>query len=96
MKALGKAFITLAVILCSANMVFAQSMRKERLAAKIAGVKKMIENRNYVFQANLAYPQRGGSISLRSGEYDLRVSKDSVISYLPYFGRAYVARTDPT
>ncbi len=33
-------------------------------------------------------PQRGGGKQLTS-EYDLRVTPDSVISFLPYFGRAY-------
>jgi len=43
-----------------------------------------------VFNAETAYPQHGDSNSLSVG-YDMRVSKDSVVVFLPYYGRAYVA-----
>jgi hypothetical protein len=33
---------------------------------------------------------------LNTSEYDLRIAGDSVISYLPYFGRAYSAPLDPS
>lgn len=55
----------------------------------------MVENSNYVFHAEFANPMRGGNINLTS-EYDLRVSKDTLVAYLPYFGRAYQAPMDPT
>jgi hypothetical protein len=31
-----------------------------------------------------------------TSDYDVKVAKDSIISYLPYFGRAYTAPLDPT
>jgi hypothetical protein len=68
----------------------AQSTKKEKQAAKVAAVKKMIDDGNYVFEANIAYPERGGSRQLTS-EYDLKVVKDSVTAFLPYFGQAYMA-----
>lgn len=55
-----------------------------------AVTKAMVEAKNYVFRAQLAYPQNGRSLNLTS-EYDLIVRPDSVISFLPYFGRAYAA-----
>lgn len=73
----------------------AQTTRKDREAKKVADVKDMIENNNYVFHAEFANPMRGGNINLTS-EYDLRVSKDTLVAYLPYFGRAYQAPMDPT
>jgi hypothetical protein len=55
----------------------------------------MVDDVNYIFEANYANPMRGGGRSLTS-EYDLKVSKDTIIAYLPYFGRAYIAPTNPT
>lgn len=34
----------------------------------------------------------GGSIILTGSNYDLRVTKDSLETFLPYYGRSYVAR----
>lgn len=45
---------------------------------------------SYVFKAQQALPTGGRMIPLTS-EFDLRVSKDSVVAFLPYFGRAYSA-----
>jgi len=66
---------------------------------------KIISERNYVFIADTAIPmasaelskvmnnvpgsQGGGSINLTGAQYDLTVTKDSIIAYLPYYGRAY-------
>jgi len=90
MKPLMKLFLAFAVILGSLNVAFAQNSRKEKQAARAAAVKKLIDDGNYVFEANYAYPQRGGQKILTS-EYDLRVSKDSVVAFLPYFGEAHMA-----
>lgn len=66
----------------------------EVLAQEQPGQKDAVEQalaaREYVFHARNALPQRGRSIFL-DGQYDLTVSKDSVVAYLPYFGRAYTA-----
>lgn len=53
-------------------------------------IQEKIQQKNYVFRVQSVSPPRG-NISQLSLEYDLRVSMDSVISYLPYFGRAYIA-----
>lgn len=58
-------------------------------------VKKMVETNQYIFVAQYAMPMSGRTRNLTS-EYDLTVSKDSLISYLPYFGRAYQAPIDPS
>ena len=51
-------------------------------------VKKLIESENYKIDVNTAMPMRGRSIPLTSS-YSLTIRNDSVISYLPYYGRAY-------
>jgi len=55
----------------------------------------LIKAQNYIFVAQTASPSRGGLRQLDPG-YDLVVRKDSVLSYLPYYGRSYNAATDPT
>lgn len=62
---------------------------------KETGIKNLIESGNYVFEAQSALPLRGQVRQLTFG-YDLRVSKDTLASYLPYFGRAYVAPINPS
>jgi len=62
---------------------------------KAKAVQKMIEAQQIIFKAQFISPMSGISKVLTS-EYDLTVSKDAVISYLPYFGRAYVAPIDPS
>lgn len=55
----------------------------------------LIKSSEYVFTARTALPMRGSSRTLTS-EYNLTVTPDSVVSYLPYFGRAYRAPMDPS
>ena len=68
-------------------MAHAQNSKKEK---QTAAIKKMVDDVNYVFKANMAIPQRGSSRQLTE-EYDLKIVKDTVTAFLPYFGRAYVA-----
>lgn len=73
----------LALVTLVATAVFAQN--------KSAGeVKQMIESKNFIFKAEYVNPQSGRSMFLTSS-YDLTVRPGEVISYLPYFGRAYSA-----
>ena len=64
--------------------------------AKKAAIANMIAAQNYVFTAQSAMPTGPSPDRQLNGQYDLTVTKDSVISYLPYFGRAYTAPIDPT
>ena len=53
-------------------------------------ITQMIEAQRYLFKAQSVHPTRGRVVQLNT-EYDLKVSPDTVKSYLPYFGRAYSA-----
>lgn len=70
----------------------AQSKSDEKKAA----ITNLINNQNYVFTAQSSIPAGPSPDRQLNGNYDLTVTKDSVISYLPYFGRAYTAPMDPT
>ncbi|MEO6682928.1 MAG: DUF4251 domain-containing protein [Ginsengibacter sp.] len=58
-------------------------------------VEKMLNDHSFIFIAERMTPLRGRSYTLTS-TYDVRVNNDSLVSYLPYFGRAYSAPMDPT
>lgn len=58
-------------------------------------IKGMIDSSRFVFNAERVNPLRGRTRYLTSS-YDVTVKKDSVESFLPYFGRAYQAPMDPS
>lgn len=66
------------------------STAQEAKDDKGAGVKALLESKNFVFKARSASPTGGGFRQL-TADYDLRLLGDTVQSYLPYFGRAYTA-----
>ncbi len=57
--------------------------------------KNMIDSQHFVFEAQSVNPLRGRFRNLTS-LYEVRVNKDSLISYLPFFGRAYNPQYNPT
>lgn len=73
-----------------------------------ATTSRVIAAQNYVFVANTAFPLNasdinqimnkmpgysgGGAVNLNGSNYDLSVTKDSLVAYLPYFGRSYTPK----
>ena len=51
-------------------------------------MKEMVQSGNFTFKARTAYPLSGRTRHL-TGNYDLKLANDSIIAYLPYYGRAY-------
>ena len=62
--------------------------RAARAAEQAKAVKVALQERNYQIAVNRMYPLRGASKTVSSG-YSVEVRNDSLISHLPYFGRAY-------
>jgi len=90
MKTLAKIYaITIATVFIAITVSAQQTTKQAKAAAKATAVKSKIDAQNYTFKADYALPMRGGQKYLTS-DYDLRITKDSVIAYLPYFGRAYM------
>ena len=72
---------------------------------------KIVTEKNFVFRATTAIPlsnadvnrvlsqmpgaMGGSTINLNGSQYDLMVTKDSVVAYLPYYGRAFNAPMNP-
>ena len=70
---------------------------------------RIMAAKNYTFVANSANPlnsadvnnilrqmpgnANGGSINLSGSNYDVQITPDSIVAYLPYYGRAFAAPT---
>lgn len=82
MKTRISSVIVFALLCTSMNLLGQESA--------VADMKTILESRNYVFKARNVYPQSGRMRQL-TPDYDLTVTRDNVVSYLPYFGKAYAA-----
>ncbi|MDR3693704.1 DUF4251 domain-containing protein [Mucilaginibacter sp.] len=87
MKRLIKILMLLAIVSGSVNLSSGQNPKK---AARQAAIKNMVDSTHFYFSADYAIPQRGGMKHLTS-IYDVKITKDSIIAYLPYYGQAYMA-----
>lgn len=87
---------TLFCLLATCSVLCAQEKKskKERQQEHAKAVQQMVESQNYKFVAQYALPLVGKSISL-TPDYNVLVSNDTINSYLPYYGRAYVAPSNP-
>ncbi|HRN54998.1 MAG TPA: DUF4251 domain-containing protein [Agriterribacter sp.] len=65
------------------------------IAASDEAIAAAIAADNWVFSANQVLPQRGRSRNLTGG-YVVACRKDTLLFYLPYFGRAYSATISET
>lgn len=67
-----------------------KEIRAEREALKIEETKSMIENNAFIFVPSQAIPTGMRTVTLTSS-FDAKIENDSIICYLPYFGRAHIA-----
>lgn len=72
-----------------------------------ATTKRIVEAKHFIFVASTAMPMNsneinailsrmpgangGGSINLNGENYDVRITPDSLVAYLPYYGRSFSA-----
>lgn len=82
-------FIALIILLTSLISCGASQSAAEK-AKKAKQIDEQIENLDFRFIANHAYPIGYPSIPLTS-VYDVTVLPDTIKAYLPFFGRAYRA-----
>ena len=87
-----KKFLFSSVMMLTAWMMLSGCASAEERAARAAeqakAVKAALQERKYEIAVSRMYPSRGASKNLSYG-YSVEVRNDSLISYLPYFGRAY-------
>ncbi|MDB4926463.1 DUF4251 domain-containing protein [Mucilaginibacter sp.] len=93
MKRLLKILGVTLICVYSFNTVNAQTAKADKKAARSVETSRIINAKNYIFNANYVLPLHGGGKQL-SGEYSVSVSKNKLVIYLPYFGRAYIAPMD--
>jgi hypothetical protein len=60
-----------------------------------ASVKNLIDNQSFVFIPKYVHPLSGRTRNLDYG-FQISVSKDTIVSYLPFMGRGYTAPLSPT
>ena len=82
-----KTFVRFFSILLIGVMGFVPVDAQETDAATL---KSILQNKNFTFRAQSAWPLQGTVVQLTAG-YDMRVLQDSINAFLPYFGRAYTA-----
>jgi hypothetical protein len=82
--------ITIILMTCLSFTVSAQNSKKEKEAAHAALIAKMVEAKQYTFEVESALPSGRKTIHLSPG-YIVRISGDTLISNLPYYGQAYSA-----
>ncbi|WP_341836546.1 DUF4251 domain-containing protein [Chitinophaga pollutisoli] len=60
-----------------------------------ADIKTIVPSRSFVFRMQTVLPMSGRTRQMAGDGYEVKISKDTVDSWLPYFGRAYSAPIDP-
>ena len=84
---LALALVSLAASFSSAS---AQDSKEDKKAAQAELITKIIKEQNYLFTAQSVTPT-GGRYKQLTTDYFVRVSKDTIMADLPYFGKAYSA-----
>lgn len=91
MKTISKLIGIGCIVIVASWMLGSCATTEERAAKKAETARLVMEalgNCHYKIDVQMMHPQRGASRHLTSS-YSIEVRNDSLISYLPYFGRAY-------
>lgn len=91
MKKIGISLFLLAVLFQGCSSLQLTSVNKE----KTLRIREKVEAFDFTFEALNARSMRFNQIHLSSG-YTLKVSKDTLTAYLPFYGRAYTAPMNST
>ncbi len=76
---------TIAIAACSS---LTSAEKAERDAKTAQTVEKALAERHYKVVISMMNPRRGRAVNV-SPDFSLEVKGDTLVSYLPYFGRAY-------
>ena len=79
--------ILMFMMMAGLSDIYAQNKREIKEQREQA-IKEQIIAEKYKISVNTAYPRRGRTVHL-SSPYSVEIRNDSVISYLPFYGRAY-------
>ena len=89
-------FLTLFILICAVAILGCANTHNVKTDNAIDSitVRNMIESQSFVFIARYVNAVGVRSRNL-SGGYEISISKDTIKSYLPFFGRGYVAPISP-
>lgn len=87
--------IYLMMVLFGITILQACSSSKKYVKPDKDDVVQMINDHSFTFVAERMQPLRGRQRTLTS-YYDMTVKNDTLRSFLPYFGRAFIAPIDPS
>lgn len=90
-----KAYLIALCIISVASCSVSSPAKKQNKKDKAAEIATLIEDKEFVYKAQMILPMGGRSRQLNP-EYDLVVSADSINCALPYMGRSFTAPIDPT
>ncbi|MGJ7032866.1 DUF4251 domain-containing protein [Niabella hirudinis] len=95
------------LIWLSAISILSSCTSQKQTAGTSAAVAEAITTQQYTFVASSVFPTEDSRFNPRvlipnasnlyqlTSRYDVRITPDSVIAYLPFFGRSYTAPIDP-
>ncbi len=92
MKSVGKNMSLLVVLMTA--FFWGCTPSKKIIALEPSDISSMMQNHQFVFVADRMNPLRGAQKVLND-YYFLKVKHDTLNSFLPYYGRAFVAPVDP-
>ena len=72
-----------------------RELKAEKISQQKEAVKKLVEGKSFVFDARTATSPTAGTVNI-TYPYSVKLNKDSIYSYLPYYGRAYSAEYGST
>lgn len=94
-KYIGLWTLVIFLLMIFSERSIAQDKNQGKPIIKKVSIKEMIDSQHFVFEAQSVNPMRGGFRMLTSA-YEVTISRDTMVSDLPYFGRAYMAAYNPT
>jgi len=93
MKSFSKLCFAVALVFWGLGTAKAQQSLSDDQARKTAEVQQLVNNSNYTFVLNVNDPQKPAGVSLKP-HYRVKISKASVIAFLPNAGTASAASVD--
>ena len=82
-------FFALSFICGFAQEKSKKQIKEEQKIEKRKLIESLVNAKTFVFVASTALPQGYKSITLTSASYQVKYSPDTIVSYLPYYGKAY-------
>lgn len=88
MKKCGFIMVMALLLIVAGCSSLTSAERAERQAAQMKAVAEALDGRHYTVRVGTMFPSRGPARQVSYG-YSVEVKGDTLVSYLPYFGRAY-------